>query len=103
MCHPSNDAAAFVSTTDHSAAFNGLASVSSDVDPETLGTMLAAAEYVAIGHWEHPLPNGKTLIRQDYRPESERERPHAGAAGLAKSSSQPSHRWGGCATANEPV
>jgi signal transduction histidine kinase len=50
------------------AAFDGLASVSSDVDPQTLDAMLSAAGFVALGHWEHPLPNGKTLIRQDYRP-----------------------------------
>ncbi|MQA82503.1 MAG: hypothetical protein GEV10_29260 [Streptosporangiales bacterium] len=63
-----NEAASFVSATDYSASFDGLASVSSDVDPEMLGATMSVAGFVALGRWEHSLPNGKTLIRQDFRP-----------------------------------
>ena len=63
-----NDTAGFVSSTEHAASFDALASVSSDVDPETLDSALAAAGFTAVGRYEYPLPNGKTLIRQDFRP-----------------------------------
>jgi len=63
-----NDAASFVSSTDYSASFDALASVSSDVDPATLNSAMSGAGFVALGRWEYSLPNGKTLIRQDFRP-----------------------------------
>lgn len=63
-----NDAAGFVSSTDYASSFDALASVSSDIDPEALDSALSDAGFVALGRREYPLPNGKTLIRQDFRP-----------------------------------
>jgi hypothetical protein len=63
-----NDAAGFVSSTDYASSFDALASVSSDIDPETLDSAMSEAGFVALGRCEYPLPNGKTLIRQDFRP-----------------------------------
>ena len=63
-----NDAAGFVSATDYAPSFDILASVSSDIDPETLESVMSDAAFAAIGGSEYPLPNGKTLIRQDFRP-----------------------------------
>jgi hypothetical protein len=45
----------------------GLASVSSDVDPETLASAMSDAGFEASDRFEHPLPNGKILVRQDFR------------------------------------
>ena len=63
-----NDTSGFVSSTDYASSFDGLASVSSDVAPETLASAMAEARFEALDHFEHPLPNGKTLVRQDFRP-----------------------------------
>lgn len=63
-----NDAAGFVSSTHYASSFDALASVSSDIDPETLDSAMSDAGFAALGRWEYPLPNGKTLIRQDFRP-----------------------------------
>jgi hypothetical protein len=63
-----NDAAGFVSSTQYAASFDALASVSSDVDPETLHSAMSAAGFAAVGRREYPMPNGKTLVRQDFRP-----------------------------------
>jgi hypothetical protein len=63
-----NDAAGFVSSTDYASSFEALASVSSDIDPETLDSAMSKAGFAALGRCEYPLPNGKTLIRQDFRP-----------------------------------
>jgi hypothetical protein len=69
-----NDAAGFVSSTDYASSFDALASVSSDIDPEALDSAMSDAGFVALGRCEYPLPNGKTLIRQDFRPGPEPER-----------------------------
>jgi hypothetical protein len=63
-----NDAAGFVSSTDYASSFDALASVSSDIDPETLESAMSDAGFAAVGRCEYPLPNGKTLVRQDFRP-----------------------------------
>lgn len=63
-----NDAAGFVSSTDYASSFDALASVSSDIDPETLDSTMSDARFAPLGRWDYPLPNGKTLIRQDFRP-----------------------------------
>jgi len=63
-----NDAAGFVSPTEYASSFNALAPVSSDIDPEALDSSMSEAGFVAVGLCEYPLPNGKTLIRQDFRP-----------------------------------
>ena len=34
----------------------------------TLGSAMSGAGFIALGRCEYPLPNGKTLIRQDFRP-----------------------------------
>jgi len=62
-----NDAAGFVSSTDHSSSFDGLASVSSDIDPEALTSAMSDAGFAALGRCECPLPNGKALVRQDFQ------------------------------------
>lgn len=63
-----NDAAGFVSKTDYASSLDILASVSSDIDPETLESVMSRAGFAAIDGSEYPLPNGKTLIRCDFRP-----------------------------------
>jgi hypothetical protein len=63
-----NDAEDFVSSTDYASSFDALASVSSDIDPETLTSAMSDGGFVALGRCEYPLPNDKTLIRQDFRP-----------------------------------
>jgi len=62
-----NDAAGFVSSTDYSASFDALASVSSDISPEALDSAMSDAGFVAMSRREYPLPNGKTLVRQDFQ------------------------------------
>ena len=58
----------FVSSTVYSSSFDALASVSSDIDPETLTSAMEEGGFVALGRWEYPLPNAKILVRQDFRP-----------------------------------
>ncbi len=65
-----NGAAGFVSSTAYTSSFDILASVSSDIEPETLESAMLGAAFVAVSRCEYPLPNGKTLIRQDFRPSS---------------------------------
>jgi hypothetical protein len=62
-----NDASGFVSSTDYASSFDGLAAVSSDVNHETLISAISDAGFQALDRFEHPLPNGKTLLRQDFR------------------------------------
>lgn len=64
----------FVSSTDYAPAFAALASVSSDVDPEGLESALADSGFEALERYQYPLPNGKILIRQDFRSGSQPER-----------------------------
>jgi len=61
-----NDSVRFVSATEFAASFDGLASVSSDIDPSTLESGLSRAGFVSLGRTEYPLPNGKILVRQDF-------------------------------------
>jgi hypothetical protein len=58
----------FVSSTDYASSFDVLGSVSSDIDPETLTSAMSDGGCVALDRREYPLPNDKTLIRQDFRP-----------------------------------
>jgi hypothetical protein len=62
-----NDIEGFVSSTDYSSAFDALASVSSDIDPDTLITRMSAVGFADVGHFEYPLPNGKALVRLDFQ------------------------------------
>jgi hypothetical protein len=62
-----NDAEGFVSSTDHASSFDALASVSSDIHPEMLASAMSEAGFIALGRREYPLPNGKTLLRQDFQ------------------------------------
>jgi hypothetical protein len=62
-----NDKAGFVSSTDYSTSFDALASVSSDIDVDTLTSVMADAGFVALNRREYPLPNGKALVRQDFQ------------------------------------
>lgn len=61
-----NEAASFVSTSDVASAFDGLASVASDVDAGGLAKALANVGWLEQARWIYSLPNGKTLIRQDF-------------------------------------
>ena len=63
-----NDAEGFVSSSEYTSSFDALASVSSDIDPETLTSAMSDRGFVALRRCEYPLPNDKTLIRQDFRP-----------------------------------
>jgi len=63
-----NNAEGFVSPTDYASSFDALASVSLDIDPETLTSAMSCEGFVGLGCCEYPLPNDKTLIRQDFRP-----------------------------------
>jgi hypothetical protein len=63
-----NDAEGFVSSTEYASSFDALASVSSDIDPDTLTSAMSDEGFVALNRCEYPLPNGKTLIRRDFRP-----------------------------------
>jgi len=62
-----NSAEGFVSLTDYASSFDALASVSSDIDPETLTSAISDRGFVALDRCEYPLPNGKALVRQDFR------------------------------------
>ena len=62
-----NDAEGFVSSTHYSSSFDALASVSSDIDPDSLTAAMSDAGFLALGRCEYPLPNGKALLRQDFR------------------------------------
>lgn len=62
-----NDDEGFVSRTEYTSAFSGLASVSSDVDAGRLVEALDAVGFTEIGAVDHPLPNRKTLVRRDFR------------------------------------
>ena len=66
-----NDSESFVSSTNYTSSFDALASVSTDVDPEAMESALRAAGFEALKRYEYPLPNGKTLVRQDFRRGSE--------------------------------
>jgi hypothetical protein len=63
-----NDGEGFVSSTDYASSFDALASVSSDIEPETLISAMSVQGFVGLGRCEYPLPNGKALVRQDFRP-----------------------------------
>src|SRR5207247_2558636 len=62
-----NNAEGFVSSTDYASLFDALASVSSDIDPETLTSAMSNGGFVALERHEYPLPNGKALAREDFR------------------------------------
>ena len=62
-----NDAESFVSSTDYSSSFDALASVSSDIDPDSLTAAMSDAGFLALGRCEYPLSNGKALLRHDFR------------------------------------
>lgn len=57
----------FVSTTEHTAAFDGLADVSADIDADQLTTELTHAGFVETTRRDYPLPNHKELRRRDFR------------------------------------
>jgi hypothetical protein len=63
-----NNEEGFVSPTDYASSFDVRGSVSSDIDPETLTSAMSDRGFVAVDRREYPLPNDKTLIRQDFRP-----------------------------------
>jgi hypothetical protein len=62
-----NDAEGFVSSTGFASSFDALASVSSDIAPETLTSAMSDRGFGAVDRCEYPLPNGKALVRQDFR------------------------------------
>jgi hypothetical protein len=62
-----NDTEGFVRSTDYASSFDALASVSSDIDPETLTSAISDRGFVALDRREYSLPNGKALVRQDFR------------------------------------
>jgi len=64
-----NRGVGLVSATDYATAFAGLESIASEVNPEVLAAAMTAAHFTLVGTREHPLPNGKVLTRQDFRPD----------------------------------
>jgi hypothetical protein len=54
-----NSAEGFVRSTDYASSFDALASVSSDIDPETLTSAISDRGFVVLDRCEYPLPNGK--------------------------------------------
>lgn len=62
-----NEQTGFVSRTEWTDSFSGLDSVSSDIDAAELSTSLATTGFGEILDVVYPLPNGKTLVRRDYR------------------------------------
>lgn len=62
-----NDTESFVSSTEYASSFAGLATVSADVEAETLTATMTDAGFTCFHSEEYRLPNGKTLVRHDYR------------------------------------
>jgi len=60
------DDAGFVSATAYASSFDGLSSIASDIDPNALEAALGDAGLSGLGRFTYP-PNGKSLIRQDFR------------------------------------
>lgn len=87
-----NDSQTFVSETAYASSFDALSTVSSDVDAETLERELSNAGFDILDHREYPLPNGKTLIRQDFHRSSGASRRRAGSAAGGKPASQRTSR-----------
>jgi len=65
-----NVSASFVSVTAQTASFDGLASVASDISADELCAALAEAGFTSIWSADHPLPDGKSLQRRDFRSSS---------------------------------
>lgn len=62
-----NGGGGFVSLTDYASSFDSLSPISSDIDPERLTSAMSDAGFVALGGREYALPNGKSLLRRDFR------------------------------------
>lgn len=62
-----NERTGFVSRTHWSDSFNGLESVSTDIDADALTAALTATGFKEVLDAAYPMPNGKTLVRRDYR------------------------------------
>ncbi|WP_427005254.1 hypothetical protein [Pseudarthrobacter sp. H2] len=67
-----NEATGFVSPTQYAASFDGLGAISSDIDPLALVTAMGKAGFAHVLSLSYPLHNGKTLVRQDFRPHTTR-------------------------------
>ena len=63
-----NGSTAFVSETEYAASFEPLASISSDIQPDALRASLIRAGLTTLARYEYELPNGKSLVRQDFGP-----------------------------------
>ena len=63
-----NGAEGFVSSTEYASSFDALASVSSDIEAAMLTSAMSDAGFGVVAAAEYPLPNGKALLRQDFRP-----------------------------------
>jgi hypothetical protein len=61
-----NGTAGFVSETQYAASFEPLAPISSDIEPDALGASMNRAGLKALAICEYGLPNGKSLVRQDF-------------------------------------
>lgn len=62
-----NDMQGFVSSTNDASAFVALATVASDIEAEALAALMSDAGFEIVDAVEYSLPNGKTLVRQDFR------------------------------------
>jgi hypothetical protein len=61
-----NGSAGFASTTGYAASFEPLASISSDIEPDALQASMSRVGLKALARHEYGLPNGKSLMRQDF-------------------------------------
>ncbi|MGK9475755.1 class I SAM-dependent methyltransferase [Melioribacter sp. OK-6-Me] len=62
-----NDGNGFVSRSEVQSAFDCLSEIHNDIDKNELVKELAAINFACIKEINHPLPNGKRLMRIDFR------------------------------------
>jgi hypothetical protein len=61
-----NRSTGFVSDTEYATSFEALASISSDIEPDALQASMSDAGLRVLARHEYGLPNGKSLVRQDF-------------------------------------
>ena len=61
-----NRSTGFVSDTEYATSFEALASIASDIEPDALQALMSDAGFRVLARHEYGLPNGKSLVRQDF-------------------------------------
>ena len=62
-----NTESGFVSESPYQHAFDGLGEVHRDISPEELAAQMSGIGYAMTGSREYPLPNGKKILRIDFK------------------------------------